>query len=323
MKVLVVDDDPVSRMLMAQALAQLGHESVAADGGERAWELFCQDRPDVVVSDWMMPDVDGLELCRRIRLEEGTDYASFIIVTGLDGEEHAAKGMLAGADDYLAKPLNINALKMRLIAADRLNKLHRRLADYQDELKRRGEESGRIARIDPLTGLGNRLRMQEDLAVLDANAKRYGATYCFGMFDVDHFKSFNDAYGHLAGDRALEAVARVITGELRGGDTAYRFGGEEFVCVFPFLDPKYVIKVLERIRQAVQDLAITHTANPPSGVITVSGGGSWSATGGSVVAEQSLQKADEALYLAKEHGRNRVFCAPDLQGAPEVRGQGA
>jgi two-component system chemotaxis response regulator CheY len=311
MKVLIVDDDALSRMVLAEALHRLGHECLAADGGQRAWELFQEDRPDVVISDRMMPEVDGLELCRRIRREEHAFYfySSFILVTRLEDEEHALEGMLAGADDYLAKPLNINNLKMRLIAADRMNRLHRRLADQQDELKRLNAEIKRTARIDPLTGLGNRLRMQEDLACLDAKVARYDETYCFGLLDVDHFKKYNDDYGHLAGDQALRAVATVIAGEIRGGDAAYRFGGEEFVCIFPGQSQKGVVGVLERIRQAVLELAIPHPANMPAGVITISAGASWPVSAGLVKAERLLREADEALYLAKEKGRNRVGCA--------------
>jgi two-component system cell cycle response regulator len=309
MKVLIVDDDDLSRMVLAEALHRLGHECEAADGGERAWKLFQENRPDVVISDWMMPDVDGLDLCRLIRCEEGAAYASFILVTGLDDEEHALEGMLAGADDYLAKPLDMKSLKMRLIAADRLNKVHRALADHENELRRLNVEINRTARIDPLTGLGNRLRMQEDLAALDANVDRYDVTYCLGLLDVDCFKSYNDDFGHLAGDRALQAVATVIAREVRGGDVAYRFGGEEFVCIFPWQSQKSTFNVLERIRKAVQALAIPHPGNAPAGVITISAGGSWPVSTGSVRAERPLKEADDALYVAKEGGRNLVVTA--------------
>jgi two-component system cell cycle response regulator len=312
MRVLIVDDEPVSRMVMKQVLESLGHQVLAAEGGERGWELFQADQPDIVISDWMMPDVDGLELCRRIRHHREGVYASFILITSLDDKEHALKGMIAGADDYLTKPLDVDELKMRLVAADRLNKVHRRLAEQQTRLEQLNLELHHLARIDALTGLGNRLRLNEDLSALEAQAARYESGFCIGLLDLDRFKDYNDEYGHLKGDRALVAVADAITSQVRSADNCYRFGGEEFVCVFARQSLSTAAQALDRIRASVIDLGIPHSRNLPLRVMTISAGASREAPAQHHSTETLLQRADEALYLAKQNGRNRVeTCGPD------------
>lgn len=309
MKILVVDDDPVSRMIAEQAVRSLGHHCISADGGEAAWELFCLEHPDVVISDWMMPDLDGVAFCRRIRADGAGIYSSFILVTSLDDTQHALEGMLAGADDYLSKPLNVDELHMRLIAASRLNELHRRLDDHQHFLEGLNDELRRTARVDALTGLGNRLRLREDLATLNSRMTRYGDTYCICVLDIDRFKSFNDNYGHLEGDRALKAVADAISGQVRSEDSTYRFGGEEFVCVFRSLAVSEAASVLDRIRLAVQGLGIEHAGNQPWGVVTISAGAAAAIAVDPTRPERLLEPADQALYLAKNSGRNRVETA--------------
>jgi two-component system cell cycle response regulator len=309
LKILVADDDPVSRLIAEEAVRSLGHHCLSADGGELAWELFRRERPDVVISDWMMPDLDGLAFCRRIRSDGGGIYSSFILVTSLDDTQHALEGMLAGADDYLSKPLNVDELQMRLIAASRLNDLHRKLDEHQHFLEGLNDKLRMTARVDALTGLGNRLRLREDLSTLSSRTNRYGDTYCVCVLDLDRFKSFNDTYGHLEGDLALKAVADAISGQVRSEDSTYRFGGEEFVCIFRSLTVPEAAAVLERIRVAVQGLGIEHASNRPWGVVTVSAGAAAAGPVDPSRPEKLLEPADRALYLAKESGRNRVETA--------------
>lgn len=306
MRVLIVDDDPVSRLIVEAALAGLGHDCISAEGGEVGWELFLQERPDVVISDWMMPDLNGLELCRRIRSNEGARYCSFIVITSLDDRQSVREGMLAGADDYLTKPLNVDELELRLIATARLNALHTHLADQQTRLEALNEELKLTARIDALTGLGNRRRMREDLTSLTSRIDRHGTNCCVGVLDLDLFKSYNDLYGHLEGDRALKAVATEIARQIRGGDSAYRFGGEEFVCLFLELSLEDSKGVLERIRQGIENLAIPHLGNPPLNLVTISAGVSRATPADPTKPEKILESADQALYRAKANGRNRV-----------------
>lgn len=309
MKILVVDDDPVSRLIAEEAVRKLGHECLSADGGEPAWELFQKERPDVVISDWLMPDLDGLEFCRRIRFEQTAMYSSFILVTSLGDKQHALEGMLAGADDYLSKPLQIDELQMRLIAASRLNALHRKLEDHQHFLESLNDALRLTARVDALTGLGNRLRLREDLAALNSRMARYGDEYCICVLDLDRFKAFNDTYGHLEGDQALKAVADAISGQVRAGDSTYRFGGEEFVCVFRSVTLLEAAALLDRIRLRVESLAIPHASNEPWGVVTISAGAATAHEVNASRPEKLLEDADRALYRAKESGRNCVRTA--------------
>jgi two-component system cell cycle response regulator len=215
--------------------------------------------------------------------------------------------MKAGADDYLAKPLDREQLEVRLIAASRVNSLHRQLNEQKAELEKLNQELFALARRDPLTRLGNRLRLHEDLEALNAQAGRYGrARAAMLLCDIDFFKPYNDAYGHLAGDEVLKKVARVISQSLRKGDSAYRYRGEEFLIVLPEQSPESATTAAERLRRRVEELALPHEAKRPPGVVTVSVGLAALSPGEKKSFEELLKEADEALYAAKEAGRNRV-----------------
>ena len=309
MRVLIAEDDAISRTILKKAVEKFGHEALVAEDGEKAWELF-QNTPevDVVISDWMMPGIDGLELCRRVRKMNDPWYTFFVFLTALDDKEHLLEGMRAGADDYLAKPLDREQLQVRLIAASRVNSLHRQLNEQKAELEKLNRELFATSRRDPLTRLGNRLRLREDLEVLRGRVERYGHSYSALLCDVDFFKPYNDHYGHLAGDEVLRRVANTIAAHLRSGDTAYRYGGEEFLVILPEQTLETTIATADRLRRTVEDLRIPHEKSP-SGVVTVSVGVGVLSAGESKSTDDLLKEADEALYRAKESGRNRVvFC---------------
>jgi two-component system chemotaxis response regulator CheY len=304
-KFLVADDDATSRLITQVALRSLGHECRTVSDGAQAWEAFRADRPDVVISDWMMPGLTGLQLCRDIRADVSGHYVYFIMVSRQGGADEIVRGMDAGADNYLVKPLDHVDLKARLIAAERVTSLHNQLAEQRAELESLNGELASLARRDPLTGLGNRRAMDEDLGLLEARVSRYGHSYCVVLLDVDHFKSYNDSYGHQAGDEALQAIATQLAGGARSGDSVYRYGGEEFLCIFPEQSLAGATHAVERMRTGVSDLRITHSGSP-QGMLTVSAGIAFLDTikGGSV--NDVVRAADEALYRAKELGRNRV-----------------
>lgn len=307
MKVLIAEDDAVSLKILQRSIEKLGHERLTAEDGEEAWELY-QETPDVdvIISDWMMPGIDGPELCRRIRNEDRSGYTYFIFLTALGDKEHLLKGLEAGADDYLSKPLDRDELQVRLIAASRVTGLHRRLAEQNEELEELNSRLADQARTDPLTGLGNRLRMEEDLKVLRARAERYNQTYCAILLDIDRFKSYNDAYGHQAGDEVLKKVAATIETHCRSGDTAYRYGGEEFLVVLPAQTQESGVAMAERLRRAIEELDISHTTKDPPQVLTISAGVAATAQQREKDPESLIEEADEALYEAKKAGRNRV-----------------
>jgi two-component system cell cycle response regulator len=232
-KVLVADDESTSLLIAELALQTLGHQCRTVSDGTKAWEEFRSWRPDAVISDWTMPGLNGLELCRAIRAHRSDPYTYFIMVTGQGSLDQILEAMKVGADDYLVKPLNIDDFRARLIGAARVTTLHYQLAQQQAELRRLNDELSFMARKDPLTGLGNRRALQEALESLEAQVARYGHSYCIALVDVDHFKAYNDAFGHQAGDRILEAVSAELTSHARGGDSVYRYGGDEFLCIFP------------------------------------------------------------------------------------------
>jgi two-component system, cell cycle response regulator len=309
LNVLVVDDDAHVRGALARAVRDLGHVcSVAADG-EDALETYRDQGADVIVSDWMMPGLTGPELCSRIRAEPGA-YVYFVLATGLDDRDHLRRGMRAGADDYLTKPVDLDQLAARLAVAARVVTANHKLGRENRRLRRDSERLFADSRIDALTGVGNRRRMDEDVHALGANADRYGRAISAALVDIDRFKRYNDHFGHPAGDELLRRVATTIAGELRAGDSVYRYGGEEFLVLLDAQPLSMARVVMERIRRAVEALAIP---TYPSGVITISAGVAERRPNelphqddGRFVDEDWVARADQAMYAAKHQGRNRV-----------------
>lgn len=279
----------------------------AADGVE-AWRLYQELRPDVLVTDRAMPGLDGVTLCRRIRADPSDGYTYIVLVTGLADPQDVLLGMQAGADDYVAKPLKPFELQTRLLAAQRVTDLHAELARARTELKRQ-------AHTDPLTGLRNRLGLASDLEQIHTVSQRYGRSYCVSLCDIDHFKRYNDTYGHLAGDQALRTVGATLVDELRRGDRVYRYGGEEFLVLLPeqSLDGAFI--ALERLRARLEGLAVEHRAGGPAGVLTMSVGLAACIPGHRRGSDELVNDADVALYEAKRAGRNRVVAGP-AAGAP-------
>jgi diguanylate cyclase (GGDEF)-like protein len=298
-RILVADDDAVSLKIVEAALHTYGHECELATDGATAWQMFESAPYDVVITDREMPGLSGLELTRRIRQDDSAGQRAYILLlTGLDSLGDALDGMVAGADDYLTKPLDRQALQMRLIAATRLTTLHRQLETYRKELEQ-------IALTDALTGLGNRIALRDDLERCHGMVQRYDHCFCVALIDIDHFKAYNDTYGHLVGDRALIDVTRVLATAGRTADRAYRYGGEEFVVILPQQHEAGSATALERIRRRVVQLALPHEGSSHR-MVTISIGAALMHGPEVQSVERILGAADTALYAAKEQGRNRV-----------------
>jgi two-component system cell cycle response regulator len=290
MRILAVDDDPISLRILAAVVRASGHECLSAADGAEAWELLSTAEIDVVVSDLQMPGLDGLELCRRIREQKGYTYV--VLVTSRSDPGEVRRGMQAGADDYLTKPIDTTALPLRLIAAERVTALHTELAGQRAELERLNAQLAAAARIDALTGLRNRRALDEDLPTLVSRYERYGHQLSAVMLDVDHFKAYNDRFGHPAGDRLLKEASAAWHSTLRRTDILGRYGGEEFIVLLPGADLEQATATLERLKQAT----------PP--VTTFSAGvATWD---GTETSEDLIARADKALYSAKSAGRDRV-----------------
>jgi two-component system chemotaxis response regulator CheY len=304
--ILVVGDKDYEREPIAQAVRELGHTVREDRDGSHAWERYCRTHFDVVISDYLMPDMDGFELCRRVRLSPHQDYTYFIIVSSRSEAENLLAGFKAGVDDYLPKPVSPVELECRLISARRVTQMHRELAESNAQLLHLSDELKAESRRDALTGIGNRLRFQDDLQRMLDETRRYDHRFFLGLCDIDNFKKYNDTYGHLEGDKVLKSVARALSLDSRSSDGSYRFGGEEFLVVFAEQDLPGAKTAAERLRKAVESLQIVHEKNPPHSLVTVSIGlAAFKATEANMV-DGCLQRADEALYWSKDTGRNRI-----------------
>ena len=314
MKILVVDDDPDSRRLLTISLGWVGHQIVEADDGDDAWDKFQRERAPLVITDWMMPGLDGMGLISRIRANAAEGYTYIIMLTALREKLQVVSGLEAGADDYLTKPFDPDELAARVSIGERILKLQENLL-----ASRRSMET--LAMHDTLTGLLNR-RAIHDRALSEHNRLRRGATnspLSVIMLDIDHFKAINDRYGHEAGDRALRAISEFLLAQLRSYDGLGRWGGEEFLMLLPGADQAEALAVAERIRA---NLAQARPALPDGTQVSLSaslGVATLDDTSVGAVGEQWLddlvRAADQALYRAKNAGRNRVAAAA-LAAAP-------
>jgi two-component system chemotaxis response regulator CheY len=301
MRILIADDDPGTRLLVSAAVERLGHTVIAAEDGAVAWQRFLERPPDVVITDWDMPGLDGTQLTGLIRGRLDLPYPYVIVLTARADADAARRTMEAGADDLIAKPLDREELERKLIAAERVTGLHRRL--HSD------------ARQDALTGLANRHRLDEDLEAVKARTGRYGHRWCCALIDIDRFKAYNDTAGHVAGDAVLRRVARALAATARAGDVVYRYGGEEFLVLLPEQTLESAAAAAGRLRAAVEELGIPHAGG---GVVTISAGvaGPFDAE---ETAEELIARADTALYAAKAAGRNRVEIAVAEDKAEPIR----
>jgi len=294
-RALVADDDTASRLLLEKVLTKWGYEVVTASSGEEAWEILTSDdSPDLAVLDWMMPELDGVEVCRRIRALELSSPPYLLLLTARDAKQDIAIGLESGASDYLQKPFNHDELRARLLVGRRFAELNRKLLDTQAELRRQ-------ALTDPLTHIMNRRAILGRLTEEMARAPRQGLPLSIGILDIDHFKAINDEFGHAGGDVVLQTVVERAQNALRAYDAIGRVGGEEFLVVMPGVGPRDTEIVLERLRRAIADSAVVVQGREVSVTVSIGGAVSQGET-----MDELLNLADDALYRAKNEGRNKV-----------------
>ncbi|MBN2575247.1 MAG: diguanylate cyclase [Deltaproteobacteria bacterium] len=294
LKVLVVDDDPIQRRQLEVTLGRWGYEVRTARDGREALHLMSEEGPvQIVVADWMMPEMDGIELCRRIRGNESHPYVYVILVTSRDRRDDIVTGLDAGADDYLTKPIHHGELQARIAAGKRIVDLQSRLLAAQEQLQIE-------ATHDALTGLWNRRAILENLQREIVRSGRQGTALTVVMADLDHFKHINDTHGHPIGDAALRETALRLGGATRPYDFVGRYGGEEFLIVAPGLEASGASELAERVRNRIAGTPFVTSG--PSLSVTLSLG-AVSLRGGAEV-ERVLAAADAALYEAKAAGRN-------------------
>lgn len=289
--VLVVEDDVESARMLSRLFAHDYRVLVAPDG-EQALDMAVSAQPDTIILDVILPGMDGFACCERLKADPRTAQIPVVFITGIDRDDAENRGLSLGAADFVSKPINPVVLQKRV--------------QIQVELKRARDQLMLLAATDGLSGLANRRRFDEALALEYARLARSRHELSVLLADIDHFKPFNDRYGHVRGDECLQAVARAIAGAtLRPADLAARYGGEEFACILPETGPGGALVIAERIRAAVGALAIPH-AGAPSGTVTVSIGiGSEVCRPGRTGAGL-VMRADAQLYRAKANGRDLV-----------------
>ncbi|MBN1545743.1 MAG: diguanylate cyclase [Syntrophaceae bacterium] len=298
MKILVAEDDAVSRRILEATLAKWDYQVISVDDGRKALKVLeAENAPELAILDWMMPEMEGVEICKRIRSHENRDYVYMILITAKEGKENLISGLEAGADDYLVKPFDHQELRVRLHSARRILKLQKALLDKQEILKDQ-------ATHDPLTGLWNRAAINGILDKELDRAIRDRRCVSLIMADIDHFKRINDNFGHPTGDRVLKETTRRISETLRTYDAVGRYGGEEFICVLPGCKLQTASKIAERIRVAIESNDIDTGEGKIS--VTISLGVAAYRNGMDTGRDVLIKMADTALYLAKNNGRNRV-----------------
>jgi diguanylate cyclase (GGDEF)-like protein len=295
-KILIVDDAPANIRILGQALAE-DYQLRIATNGARALEIVKSDTPDIILLDIIMPEMDGYDVCKRLKEDELTRNIPVIFVTGKTDEEHEFRGLELGAVDYIGKPFSIPIVKARV-------KNHL-------ELKRRGDLLEELAFLDGLTCIHNRRRFDEVLDQEWRRALREGIWFTVMIIDVDFFKLFNDCYGHGAGDKCLRQVAQTLKQSFsRAGDFVARCGGEEFAAVLTGTGLDDAIECAQKLREELASINVKHASSPISDHVTVSIGTASVQPCHESSAAEVLKIADQMLYSAKREGRDRVKSWP-------------
>jgi two-component system, cell cycle response regulator len=298
MKILAAEDNPIFQSMLRNMLTKWGYDVVIAGDGTEAWQaLQSEDAPRLAILDWMMPGMDGVEVCRRLRASGKEPYIYILLLTARTESVDLVEGIEAGADDYLTKPLNTMELRARLRAG-------RRIVELQEQLLMAREALRLQATHDGLTGLLNRSAVMEILHKELARSRRGDQPLSLLLVDLDHFKQINDQNGHLVGDAVLREAAARMKSAIRRYDSLGRYGGEEFLVVLPGCDAAGGAAQAERLR-----LSLAHEPFSIGGQaieVTCSIGCTLVSGVSPSDADSLVREADQALYAAKEHGRNRI-----------------
>lgn len=291
--ILIVDDTRLNIQIMTDILAK-DHKIFCATSGKEALEIAMSQRVDLILLDVIMPEMDGYEVCKRLKSDHQTQNIPIIFVSAMTDVEDETKGLEMGAIDYIFKPVRPAILKMRV-------KNHLELKRYRDILEQR-------SLFDGLTGIANRRHFDEVFEKEWRRALRSGDTLSLAFLDIDFFKRYNDCYGHLAGDDCLRKVGSALKDSLhRAGDLVARYGGEEFVIVLPSMSQADAVQVGEKVRQNIESLKVVHELSEVSDYVTISVGIATIIPEKDMDPASLLKKADNALYQAKSKGRNWVI----------------
>ena len=302
-RILLVDDEPTQRLILARLLKRAGYEVETAGNGREALARLESGDFQLMITDWEMPEMDGIALCSTLRASQVRAYIYTILLTARDAIEHVVTGLQAGADDYLTKPVIEPELIARLSTGKRIVTLER-------SLRNANEENRRLSITDPLTGAYNRRYLMEQLPREIERAARYGRQLSVIMCDVDYFKKINDGYGHLVGDEVLKWFVSNLQKAVRASDWVARYGGEEFVVVLPETGVANAGIAAEHLRAQVASILFSgQSVNFP--VSASFGASGWKdAVPGGATLDALMAKCDAGVYASKAGGRNRVTVEP-------------
>ena len=297
--ILLAEDDPVTRMLLTRFLKKAGYEVDAVADGMAAFERMIQRYYPILITDWEMPGMDGVELCRTLRNLKLDGYVYVLLLTARDAKEHMVAGLEAGADDYLIKPIYEPELLARLNTG-------RRILTLEHDLRALNQKNRLLSITDPLTGTYNRRQLMEQLPRELERCRRYAYPLSLVMCDIDHFKNVNDRYGHTAGDEVLQQFAERVQKSIRASsDWIARYGGEEFLIALPETANPGAVFVADKIREVIAATPFETSAGPIS--LTASFGVASTAASGPTLGlrvEAMIAAADSCLYRSKQGGRN-------------------
>ena len=308
MNILLVEDQQSMRSTLARQLASQGHQVIEADRARDALALFQEHDPDLVLLDVLMPGEDGYWLARQIRDSEGSRWTPIIFLSSLDHEHDLWEGIEAGGDDYLIKPVSPVVLRAKLHAMHRLLRMRNQLIATSEELRAANERLSHLSFHDDLTGLGNRRAFNDRLHTQLGQCRREQTPLTLILCDVDHFKRFNDAVGHIEGDKCLEHISRLLRLACRRPtDFVARYGGEEFGLILSNTPKSGAMTFARALQSLVRTRALPHPNSPIAEHVTLSGGITTVLPDDSTTVQSLIMRADEALYTAKIQGRNRFF----------------
>jgi len=296
-KVLIIDDNKLIRQLATTLLSKKNYNVLTAENGEQGIELAQSFKPEVILLDVMMPEVDGYEVCKRLKSNDKTKNIPIIMVTSMTESIDKIKGLELGAADYVTKPFDHGELQARVATQAKMKNLW-------DELQEKNLILEELSKKDGLTDLYNHRHFHERISEEFKRAKRYKLPLCCVLIDLDHFKNVNDTYGHQAGDKILKSLAEIVVGNIREVDIAARYGGEEFALILPHIALKDAVIMANRIRTNVESEVFRF--NDTNINITISMGVAGMLDNKASSYNELIRFADEALYAAKANGRNRV-----------------
>ena len=313
MKTLVIEDSTSSLKLLCSYIEKIGISTIPAENGATGIDLFLSEHPDLILLDIILPDLDGYEVARQIRLlEPPGEWTPIIFLSSMNKDKDIEMGIAAGGDDYLLKPISEVVLAAKIRAMQRIIQMRQSLLVLTRKLDSANQELKRLTSLDGLTGIPNRRHFDEVLAREWRRAMRQGEELSILMCDIDFFKNFNDTFGHQKGDECLRQVANALADSLdRGGDVLARYGGEEFIAVLPGTTLEGASFIAAQMRQSICQLNISHPETP-FGKVTASFGVASAVAMPETDPLKIVGAADTAMYKAKKSGRNRVFRTTSL-----------